>query len=107
MAKTMADVKAANEAAGYNWFSRDTMKFWKTRIESSLIGGRWFISSEDEWCFDGRTPARVYCVREAMEDGSIHTVQSHIRSKEGAKDIIASLKVKAHLPNPQGVGVFA
>ncbi len=97
MTKTMADVKAANAASGYNWFSRDTMKFWKTRIESSLIGGRWFITSEDEFAFDGRRPARIYCVREAMADGSIHTVQSHIRSKEGAKDIIAQLKLAARL----------
>ena len=90
--KTIADVRAANAAIGNNWFSRSTMRFWKTRIESSLIGGRWFITSEDEWALDGRKPARIYCVREANADGSIKTIQSHLRSKDDAKELIQDLK---------------
>lgn len=100
--KTIADVRAANAALGNYWFTRETMRFWKTKVESSLIGGRWFITSEDEFALDGRKPARIYCVREALVDGSIKTIQSHIRSKEGAKDVIAALKVKARLPEVIG-----
>ena len=89
--KTMADVRAANQAAGYNWFSKDTMHWWKSRVESALYQGRYFITSEDEFTLDGRHPARVYSVREAMPDGRIDTVKSHLRSKEAARDLIRSL----------------
>jgi len=39
-------VKAAFNAAGSFWFSPSTMRFFNTKIESSLIGGRYFITSE-------------------------------------------------------------
>jgi hypothetical protein len=39
-------VKAAFSAAGSYWFTPGAMKFFNTKIESSLIGGRYFITSE-------------------------------------------------------------
>ena len=39
-------VKAAFNSAGSFWFSPGAMKFFNTKIESSLIGGRYFITSE-------------------------------------------------------------
>lgn len=51
--KTLADVRAANAAAGFRFFDRGTMKFWNSRIESTLIRGRFFITSEDSWGFGG------------------------------------------------------
>ena len=92
--KTIADVRAANKAIGNNWFDRGTMKWWKSRIESSLIAGRYFITSEDEFAIDGRQPKRIYAVREAQTDGSIKTLASHLGCKEDAKDFIAAQKVR-------------
>lgn len=43
---SMPAVKAAFSAAGSFWFSPGAMKFFNTKIESSLIGGRYFITSE-------------------------------------------------------------
>lgn len=43
---TLADIKAANEAAGHYFFSRDTMKFFGDTMRSFAvrhIGGRVFI----------------------------------------------------------------
>lgn len=66
---SMADVIAANKSIGNHWFDRATMRFFKTRIESRLIAGHRFITSE---CGpDGR---RAYTVREACPDGTIDTV---------------------------------
>lgn len=43
---SMAGVRAAFSAAGSYWFSKGAMQFFRTKIESSLIGGRYFITSE-------------------------------------------------------------
>ena len=43
---TMADVKQANKDAGYYFFSRDTMRFFGTRIESTLYKNNTFITSD-------------------------------------------------------------
>lgn len=86
--KTLADVRAANQAIGNHWFDRATMRWWKTRIESSLRGGRFFITSEDEFCIDGRRPRRVYSVREALPDGSIKTHEHYLFDKDDAREAI-------------------
>lgn len=67
--KTMADVRAANKAAGEHWFSRETIRFFGSRIVGGIRRGRFFITSEDNF---NRTK-RLYSVREAMPDGSIET----------------------------------
>lgn len=69
MKRTLADVRVANKAAGFNWFSRDTMRFWSCRIHGGLRKGRFFITSEEN--FD--RSKRVFSIREAMPDGRIHT----------------------------------
>jgi len=86
--RTLADVRAKNAAEGMFFFSRQTMKFWRSRIESTLIRGRYFITSEDEFAIDGRIPARVYAVRRANDDGSITTMASMLRSKDAAREFI-------------------
>ena len=43
---TIADVKQANKDAGYYFFSRDTMQFFGTRIESALYKNNTFITSD-------------------------------------------------------------
>lgn len=65
--RTIAEVKLANHASGYHWFEPGTMRFFRSRIAPGVIGGRYFISSEQ---FDDGSP-RLYTVREARPDGSI------------------------------------
>lgn len=69
---TIADVRAANKAAGQHWFERGTMRFFQTRIESALYGGRCFITSEQ--CPIGTGHPRLYSIREALPTGRIETV---------------------------------
>ncbi len=66
---TMADVIAANESIGAHWFDRSSMRFFKTKIESRLICGHRFITSEK-----GPDEVRRYTVRDARPDGTIDTV---------------------------------
>lgn len=93
--RTMADVKAANKdqasASGRAyWFERGAMKFFNTKVESPLYGGRYFITSE---VMDLSRGPRLYSIREAEADGTIETVGEFqgYRLKEDARDEIKRL----------------
>lgn len=87
--QSIAQVRAAHRAAGGNWFSRDTMRQWRSRIESGLYGGRFFITSEQP---DTKYP-RGYTVREAFEDGSIGSASQfdEFRTLAGAREYARQL----------------
>lgn len=72
MFSTMYEVIEANRASGHHWFSPSSMRFFGTRIESELIEGRWFVTSE---CQDDATMPRMFTVREVTDEGrTIETV---------------------------------
>ena len=89
MFKTIADVRYANQQLGHHWFDRSSMRFFNTTIESSLYGGRFFITSER---MDPRHPKK-YTVREALPTGEIKTVGEFHRmtSIEDARDAARNL----------------
>jgi ribosomal protein L19 len=73
--KTLADFRAANKAAGMFFFSRDTVRFFKSRFESGLYNSRfnvfqYFLTSESN--FDGTS--RRFTVRRIQEDCGVETV---------------------------------
>lgn len=43
---TMSDVRTWNKRAGHHFFDPKTMKFFKSRVVSSLLKGNYFITSE-------------------------------------------------------------
>lgn len=45
-ALNMADVKRHNKAKGFHFFSKGTMGFFYSRIESNLVNGQYFVTSE-------------------------------------------------------------
>ena len=57
---TMADVKQANKDAGYYFFSKDTMRFFGTRIVSALYKNNTFITADYT---DFERNNRAYSVR--------------------------------------------
>jgi hypothetical protein len=88
--KTLAEFKAANKAAGNHFFDRKTMNFFNSRIESGLIGGMFFITSES----DMRNTERFYNVRRIDNGGvSVNTVAKFntIKYKDTAKRLISRL----------------
>jgi hypothetical protein len=71
------DVKKRNKAAGQFFFEPDTMRFFSSRVQSSIYvagdGRAYFVTSERDTYRD-RQPRRLYTVRVAQLDGSIDTV---------------------------------
>lgn len=57
-----------------HWFDADTMRFFSSRVGDTVIGGRYFITSErNETPYSPHEP-RLYTIREAFSDASIDTV---------------------------------
>lgn len=84
MFKTISQIKQANKIAGGHFFDKETMKFFGSKIESKVLQGRFFITSEKYP--DGKI---FYSARKANDDGRIATLgQDH--TKEGALNIVLS-----------------
>jgi len=81
MFKTIDDVKHANQAIGHHWFDRDAMAFFKTKYESDIIRGRFFVTSEQP-----PHGPREFRVRMAADDGKI-TSSRPIKTRPEAKAI--------------------
>jgi len=69
---TIGDVRFHNDRNGFCWFEKQTMSFFGSKIESSLLKGGYFITSEKN--FDGTK--RLYTIRKVNEDFSINTIGS-------------------------------
>lgn len=65
--QTIADLKALNRENGQHFFERDTMKFFRSKIESGIIAGNRFITSEQ---FNDES-ARKFTVRTFDTKGRI------------------------------------
>lgn len=68
--RKITELKAHNKANGGCWFDAAAMRFFRTRIESKIIGGRYFITSEQQ---DDDTP-RKFTVRSFDSKGKVDTV---------------------------------
>ena len=84
--KTIADVKKANKEAGSFFFDRKTMSFFNSKIESGLLKGKFFITSEQHGEHE-----RAYTVREVQDDASIKTIGKFMghKTKAAAKSSIS------------------
>lgn len=85
--KNISELRAANEANGFYFFSRKTMKFFKSKIESQILKGKYFITSEQY----GSDSPRQYSIREiASRKGDIkpNPFDRKFSSKERAKDFL-------------------
>ena len=67
---SMSDFRAAYKTTGGHFFDRKTMSFFKSRIESGILKGRFFITSESDF----RGMNRFYNLREIQPDLSINTI---------------------------------
>ena len=61
---TLAEAKKIYENNGGKFFTKDTMEFWGTKVESGLYSNRCFITSDND--FSGEH--RYYNVRQFSED---------------------------------------
>jgi hypothetical protein len=67
--ESIAQLKALNAQNGGCWFSADTMRFFGTRIESGIIRGKYFITSEQP-----PHDVRKFSVRSFNDEGDIDTI---------------------------------
>jgi len=89
--RTIADVKKANKENGFFWFSKGAMKFFDTKIETSLLKGGYFVTSEDIDCHN----FRKYKIRRVKNDkGNIETIGDSFNRLEKAKEIIRDMLQK-------------
>lgn len=77
--RTLEDIRRRNARSGGHWFSSENMRFFGSRIQSSIYvakdGRAYFVSSERDaagrWWRQAR---RLYTVRVAELSGDINTV---------------------------------
>ncbi len=94
-------IKATNRASGGYWFTPDTMRFFRSRIGSRLVDGRFFVTSETP---DSGTPRR-YSVRMAYgQDARIETM-SGFREFTSAAQAYAWIGGMLRMDHPAGVDV--
>lgn len=91
--RTIAELQELNIANGGCWFSKDTIRFFRTRIESGILYGHYFISSEQR---EDDTP-RKFTVRSFDDEGGIDTI-GEFHSHNSKADAIEALR--EHLANP-------
>lgn len=87
---TIAEAKELNRAKGQYFFSRDTMRFFHSKIESTILADHYFITSERD-TFNDRQPRKLYSVRRIdWETGDISTVGEFqgYRTKEAARKAV-------------------
>ncbi len=88
MFKNMSEVKQANKETGHYWFSPDTMRFFKSKVETDLISGCYFVTSEK-----GPSGPRRYTVRMVNTDSTIDTAGDF----QGYATKLQALKAIIHL----------
>ncbi len=85
--KNMSDVIQANIAHGFYFFNKDTMKHFGSKVESPLMKGRYFVTSETLGCKEGK---RNFALRQVQEDYRIKTVD-RFDSLEAATEAVENL----------------
>jgi hypothetical protein len=79
MYNSITELKRKNKQSGSYWFSPKTMRFFKCKIESEIIHGKYFVTSES----NGQE--RKFSARIADEKGNIRTIGTfHNYTKEEA-----------------------
>jgi hypothetical protein len=70
---TISEIRQANAAAGFRFFSTGAMKFFRSRVDGQVYegpGGNFFVTSEQLEFHDYSAP-RLYTVHQYRPDGSI------------------------------------
>jgi hypothetical protein len=91
--QTMSQVIAEHKRRDGHWFDKDAMRFFDSKIESPLIEGRYFVSSEQCHHSDGTSSPRLFTVREVSAEADIDTVGEFqgYKTKRAARAAIYAL----------------
>lgn len=67
-------IKRANRQSGHHFFDPESLRFFRSIVGRTVIGNRYFITSEQFVPSDGPPEPRRYTVRVADDAGRIDTV---------------------------------
>lgn len=82
-------IKRHNANSGYYWFSKDTLRFFGSRVLSTIYGRNVFITSEfTNW----DKVKRGYTVRSINDNGTINTLSELCEYPTRARAITAARK---------------
>jgi hypothetical protein len=74
MHTSIESIRRANAKAGFYFFEAGALRFFASRIGSTVYGGKYFITSEQFRPSSGPPARRKYSVRMIRPDGSIDTI---------------------------------
>lgn len=82
---SLAEVKKLHKEQGGHWFDTKTMKFFNSKINSTLIGGKYFIYSNKMPYHD-----RYYAIAEAFPSGNVFPLDNspHFTDLHKAKEYL-------------------
>tara|TARA_R100001129_G_scaffold9628_1_gene6629 strand:- start:194 stop:628 length:435 start_codon:yes stop_codon:yes gene_type:complete len=66
----VSSIRKANKEAGYFFFSKATMEFFKSRVLPTVYAGRLFITSDDS------PEGRIYKVRGCTDNGKVYGLEA-------------------------------
>jgi len=84
--KSIQDVIAANRQIGHHWFDGSTMRFFESTIETGILRGCYFITSET-----GPSRQTLYSIRVVRNNGAIGTI-GNFNSHETVDDAKEALR---------------
>ncbi|MDX6610945.1 MAG: hypothetical protein QOD75_131 [Blastocatellia bacterium] len=87
---TISQLKALNERNGGSWFERSTMRFFGTRIESGIIRGGYFITSDKRGFED--SAGRGFTIRQFNDEGSVHSDVGDLAQYNSKDEALEALK---------------
>lgn len=80
--KNLTQLKKANKENGYYFFSPETMTFFKTKIVTPLILGKYFICKYTY--VNGKIKTVTFLIRRAQKDGNIKSLTKKFSTKDEA-----------------------
>ena len=85
-------IKANNILSGQHWFEPETLRFFKSRILSTVYGGKYFITRETNPSGEMR-----FSIREAIDGGkrintvgAFHSIKTLAEAKDAARAMAES-----------------
>lgn len=85
---SLAEIRAHNESAGYHFFDTSSMRYFDSRVhtlrrykkrislssDGIVVGGKYFITSEQFHGSNGHRSPRMFTVRVITPDANIETI---------------------------------
>ena len=87
---SVTQIKHHNKDIGHNFFTKEALLFFTSVVYDDLIGGEFFITSEQDKYIEG---PKMFTIRQARTDGTIRTVGDFQAYKTKAQALKAAKKL--------------